>query len=172
MINCNDCGASQLEGTLFCTECGANLIEETATSTFIPTTTLPFKRSTPPAASPPISEEKTALKAGEKRLVLVLPSSRRRLVLPLKEELYVGRAEPEVETTSFLDLTNDGAAEAGVSRRHAVIQLTEAGVVLRDLDSTNGTLLNNQILEPEVPYLLRSGDEVHFGELLVHILFD
>jgi pSer/pThr/pTyr-binding forkhead associated (FHA) protein len=46
-------------------------------------------------------------------------------------------------------------------------------VVLRDLNSTNGTLLNNYLLDPETAfYLLSNGSEIHFGGLLVHIFFD
>lgn len=169
---CNECGVSQLEGALFCAECGASLSQDMADAPYMPTTTLPFKRQSQPSISEPVREESAVLATGHKRIIFVIPSSRRRLVMELKRQIYIGRADPEAEPLPILDLTHDGAAEAGVSRRHALLQLTEKGVVLRDLDSTNGTLLNNQVLTPDAPYLLRSGDEVHFGELLVHILFD
>jgi hypothetical protein len=172
MLTCNECGMPQLEGALFCTECGVNLVEKATSTTFLSTSTMPFKRQSAPALSPRLAEDDITPQSGEKRVIFVIPSSRRRLAMQLTEELYIGRAAPETGALPMLDLTDYGAAHAGVSRRHAVIQLTEAGVILRDLDSTNGTLLNNQLLEPDTPYLLRSGDEVHFGELLVHILFD
>ena len=51
--------------------------------------------------------------------------------------------------------------EASVSSRHAEIEIGEAGAVLRDLDSTNGTFLNGDQVTGEVA--LGEGDEIYFG---------
>jgi predicted component of type VI protein secretion system len=51
--------------------------------------------------------------------------------------------------------------EGSVSSHHAEIELGEAGSVLRDLDSTNGTFLNGEQVTGEVA--LREGDEIYFG---------
>ena len=51
--------------------------------------------------------------------------------------------------------------EASVSSRHAEIEISEAGAVLRDLDSTNGTFLNGDQVTGEVA--LGEGDEIYFG---------
>jgi predicted component of type VI protein secretion system len=51
--------------------------------------------------------------------------------------------------------------EASVSSRHAEIEINEAGAVLRDLDSTNGTFLNGDQVIGEVA--LSEGDEIYFG---------
>lgn len=51
--------------------------------------------------------------------------------------------------------------EASVSSRHAEIEIGEAGAVLRDLDSTNGTFLNGDQVTGEVA--LNEGDEIYFG---------
>ena len=50
---------------------------------------------------------------------------------------------------------------AGASRRHASIAWRGARVVLRDLGSTNGTFLNGERVEDEVP--LESGDRITIG---------
>ena len=50
---------------------------------------------------------------------------------------------------------------AGASRRHASIGWRGARVVLRDLGSTNGTFLNGERVEDEVP--LESGDRITIG---------
>lgn len=50
---------------------------------------------------------------------------------------------------------------AGASRRHAAIAWRGARVVLRDLGSTNGTFLNGERVEGEVP--LESGDRITIG---------
>jgi pSer/pThr/pTyr-binding forkhead associated (FHA) protein len=50
---------------------------------------------------------------------------------------------------------------AGASRRHAIIAWQGGRVVLRDLGSTNGTYLNGERVEGEVP--LESGDRITIG---------
>jgi len=55
-----------------------------------------------------------------------------------------------------------------VSRRHAQIVQTDAGFVLRDLGSKNGTFVNGQ--EVQEDYLLRDGDEIQIA-LAVRLLF-
>lgn len=51
--------------------------------------------------------------------------------------------------------------EGSVSSHHAEIEAGEAGAVLRDLDSTNGTFLNGEQITGGVP--LHEGDEIYFG---------
>lgn len=53
--------------------------------------------------------------------------------------------------------------EGSVSSRHAEIAAVEGGVVLRDLDSTNGTFLNGEQITGEHP--LNEGDEIYFGSV-------
>lgn len=50
-----------------------------------------------------------------------------------------------------------------VSGQHAELQVVEGGLVLRDLGSTNGTLLNGRRLVPHTEERLTDGDVVHFG---------
>jgi ABC transport system ATP-binding/permease protein len=51
-----------------------------------------------------------------------------------------------------------------VSSRHAEILKTEAGFVIRDLNSTNGTLLNNQPLSPDHLYPLGNESIIRLGD--------
>jgi pilus assembly protein CpaF len=53
--------------------------------------------------------------------------------------------------------------EASVSSRHAEIVAQDGAVILRDLDSTNGTFLNGEQVTGEHP--LNEGDEVYFGSV-------
>ncbi|HQV69537.1 MAG TPA: FHA domain-containing protein [Thermoflexales bacterium] len=59
--------------------------------------------------------------------------------------------------------------ERQVSRRHAMIERTEQGFVLKDLSSKNGTFLNGKELREE-PVLLQDGDEIQVA-LSVRIAF-
>jgi ABC transport system ATP-binding/permease protein len=51
-----------------------------------------------------------------------------------------------------------------VSSRHAEILNTDAGFVIRDLNSTNGTLLNNQLLAPDHLYPLGNESIIRLGD--------
>ncbi|XZE53404.1 diguanylate cyclase [Planctomycetaceae bacterium SH139] len=58
-------------------------------------------------------------------------------------------------------------ADASVSRHHAEICKTENGYKIRDLDSTNGTLVNGH---PVREQLLNSGDTIRIGSFLFRFL--
>ena len=67
-----------------------------------------------------------------------------------KDEIVVGRGRMQQSSVlPDLDLAPFGAAEQGVSRRHAVIRRGEDTLTLVDLGSTNGTHLNGQRLDPQ-----------------------
>ncbi len=50
-----------------------------------------------------------------------------------------------------------------VSRHHARFDHTDAGWLVTDLESTNGTFLNGQRLAPATPTPLSNGQEIRFG---------
>ena len=56
-----------------------------------------------------------------------------------------------------------------VSRQHASIRGEANGYWLTDLDSLNGTFVNDQRLSSE-PYRLRNWDTIKLGELDIHWL--
>ena len=64
-----------------------------------------------------------------------------------------------------------GAVERGVSRRHARLELKGGLLYIVDLNSSNGTFLRGQRLNPYTPTLLRTEDEVLLGRLAVQIVF-
>jgi len=88
-----------------------------------------------------------------------------------KDEILLGRSDSQSGLMPDLDMAPYGAAEFGVSRRHALIRRGEDTLMLVDLGSTNGTHLNGQRLTPNQPRVLRDGDEVRMGRLVFHIYF-
>lgn len=50
-----------------------------------------------------------------------------------------------------------------VSRRHAQFQMIDIKFAVRDLNSTNGTYVNNEKLAPQSLRLLECGDKISFG---------
>jgi pSer/pThr/pTyr-binding forkhead associated (FHA) protein len=137
-----------------------------------PTTALPFSEFDNRPLPIPVDFQALDPPEKPKQILFVIPGSRRRIELKLKHQIRIGRADPQANITPELDLTQDQGIENGISRLHATIQLAKQGVILMDLDSTNGTTLNKTRLPAQKPFLLKSGDEIKFGDLLVHIFFD
>jgi len=55
--------------------------------------------------------------------------------------------------------------DAQVSRRHVRFSAVNGGVMMEDLNSSNGTRLNGQIVKPFQPAAVRPGDTVNLGSL-------
>jgi pSer/pThr/pTyr-binding forkhead associated (FHA) protein len=65
------------------------------------------------------------------------------------------------------DNANDIVLETiTVSRWHAVLFHDAAGLLLADLESTNGTLVNGVLVQPDEPVRLADGDMVQFGQVV------
>lgn len=169
MNKCPNCGSKQLAGTLYCDECGVFLLDgvDEPDGSEHPFTHVPGVSSKPVLIGQDITPAITADK-----ITFVIPNSGRRMTLALDEQIRVGRADPTVALYPEVDLTADGGAEFGVSRLHATISHADEGPVIVDTNSTNGTLLNGYAIPAELPYPLQDGDELYFGDLLVHIFLE
>ncbi|MGC9359390.1 MAG: protein kinase domain-containing protein [Anaerolineae bacterium] len=54
-----------------------------------------------------------------------------------------------------------------ISRNHALITVEGRRCTIRDLDSTNGTFVNNERLQPRSARLLRAGDIIRMGRVVL-----
>lgn len=93
------------------------------------------------------------------------------LVLAPRQENVIGRRDPSGNDTPDLDLTNYAGYQMGISRRHAIIRRQERCLELVDLASRNGTFINGKKLDPDQPHLLRNGDEVRLGKMVMRLFF-
>lgn len=91
----------------------------------------------------------------------------KRRLEPMSQEM------PELELISFpyiigkLESAVDGVvAHPTVSRIHCKIIMETEGCYIIDLNSTNGTVLNGEILEPNKPVQLHLGDEIQLGKVI------
>jgi len=93
--------------------------------------------------------------------------------LHLKPETRVlfGRVDNSGIQKPDIDLTPFGALEKGVSRIHCAIYRDDLTLTIVDMGSANGTHLNGQRLTPEVPRVLRDGDEIQLGKLVTYLYF-
>ena len=93
--------------------------------------------------------------------------------LPLFQIVESGRSNRIVElrgtTTVGRDRTNDIVLdELTVSRCHAVLFVQPEGIILIDLDSTNGTWVNGIPAPPDEAVPLADGDTITLGRLVAH----
>ena len=85
--------------------------------------------------------------------------------------MVVGRRNSMKDMDVVVDLSDYDAHKMGVSRYHSMILTLDNRVTIKDLNSLNGTRLNNLDLEPSQEYLLEHGDTVTFGKLSFLIAF-
>ena len=84
-------------------------------------------------------------------------------LLALESNLVIiGRRDPQYEVPLDLDLAEHDPANA-VSRRHACIGRSGEDYYLLDLESTNGTRLNEEDIVPGKKMPLQDGDRIDFG---------
>ena len=84
-----------------------------------------------------------------------------------KPTVVIGREDPVSGIFPDIDLDPHGGHEAGVGRRHAQLVLQGGQILLEDLDSVNGTVVNKVKLLPHKPQPLQHGDEVRFGKMVL-----
>lgn len=89
----------------------------------------------------------------------------------VERELLVGRADNITDYIPEIDMTEHGAYRLGLSRRHAVIQRDGNSLVVKDLNSRNGTFVNGAIVPGGSTHPIKNGDELRFGNLVTRVLF-
>ncbi|MDL1900109.1 FHA domain-containing protein [Anaerolineae bacterium CFX9] len=93
------------------------------------------------------------------------------LVITPKNEITLGRRDPATGTMPDIDLTAYSGYRLGVSRTHAIIRMKGDLLELLDLGSSNGTQLNGTRLTPHHPQIIRDGDLITLGKMVIRALF-
>lgn len=166
MIICSSCKHSEILGSLFCSECGAQLDTSAGSIT--------------DAFESPFGEERGKRTGTKERPVqaampvaaLVLPAHETAIQLRDFKEYSVGRVSEGQKVLPDIDLSPYDGFNNGVSRLHAEIIVADGVIEVKDLGSSNGSVLNNQKLIPHVPYRLNDGDVLIFGKLITRILLN
>jgi hypothetical protein len=117
----------------------------------------------------------TARLTGKMSLVLKVRGSDRKFVFDHSaiKQIVVGRKDPDTGELPDVDLTDANGIDLGVSRRHAAIVRNETTALqIIDRGSPNGTYLNGQRLIANQARILRDGDEVRLGRLVLHVYFE
>jgi pSer/pThr/pTyr-binding forkhead associated (FHA) protein len=79
--------------------------------------------------------------------------------------LVIGRSDTRSTFVPDIDLVVYNALERGVSRRHATFIRNQGTLHVIDLNSVNGTSVNGNRLQSDVPYPLHHGDQLKLGDL-------
>lgn len=158
-IICLRCAHPNEPGATSCAWCGAPF---TSATTTVKVSDLP-KRSS--------SSQVPRLKTVGEGLSLLVAGEVRPVVLIIQDEIILGRHTETEPSSNIVDLTAYNAGLLGVSRKHAAISTREGHYTLQDLDSTNGTWLNEKQIPANTPFILRNGDQIRLGQLIVFIYF-
>jgi hypothetical protein len=169
MILCPNCQHEELVGALFCSQCGAQLIlsggKFSANSPYSEVKLQPERYPVPPNAV--ISPTPT-----ERIISLRILDNDETLRIIGREEVTLGRIGEGQPIIPDIDLTPFKAYESGVSRLHASMKITFERVTIMDLDSANGTRLNDKKIPPYVPQIVSNEDMLTLGKLRILVLFN
>lgn len=172
-ITCPTCGHRNRPGILLCENCGTNLM--TGKQSGIGTRDL-LKEQEKQGALDAEAQKAVDTAGGAsftEEMVLRIEiegGSTPMLVYP-KQEIIMGRRDPNTGGMPDVDLTAYAGYRMGVSRRHAAIRLQDKQLHVSDLGSSNGTFLNGTRLNAHRPYQLKDGDEVRLGQMVLRLYF-
>lgn len=165
-MDCPHCSRSNDQHALICTYCGGLIVNLNAAPATRSLGDTDFEESE--------SKWGTARFNARMNLVLRVHDQPGRFAFDAERsaDLLVGRFDPIAQFSPDVDLAAFGAADKGVSRRHAAIVRRDGALHLVDLESPNGTYLNGQKLIPNQARVLRDGDDIRLGHLVLRVTFE
>lgn len=163
MIKCPKCSHENVDSTQICEVCGQLLIQPNISTRKYEDAD--YEEGTPRWGSARFS--------GAVNLVLDVVDTKRSFVFAYNDitEILIGRKQTDDLKIPLIDMTSVSGLEKGVSRRHAKIVHIKGKLNIVDNGSANGTYLNGQKLIAEQPRIIRDGDEIRLGHLLVRVTF-
>lgn len=173
MITCGNCGHQNTDGSNFCSQCGTALARsQQPAAQQTPQQPDPARTGAPAGAEhtgdttrtmPAMAEDdESGLGPDEIEAVNALPKGSALLIVrrgaDAGSRFLLDTETSTVGRSQDADILLD---DISVSRRHAVFTRTDAGVVVKDVGSLNGTYVNRQMVDEQ---LLQPGDEVQIGK--------
>ena len=109
----------------------------------------------------------------EATLLIAIRGAKQVLEAYPRETMTIGRVSAIQHKAGqlFLDLSPFNGEALGVSRQHAEIRSINNTLVVVDLDSDNGTFINDVRLYPHEIRVLHNGDDLRVGGLSMKITF-
>lgn len=175
---CPSCGHRNRPGTLICDNCGTNLVggikSAVGTRDLVSATEEAAATSTPLMSE---AQQSAVESAGgstftdDMVLRIEIEGGATPMLVYPKQEIILGRRDPNTGTLPDVDMTAYSGYRMGVSRTHASIRLQDKQLNLSDRGSSNGTFLNGTRLVAHRPYPLKDGDEIRLGQMVLKIFF-
>jgi len=159
-ITCPHCSRVNPVGSLICQGCGQSFQSKPVQATRKLEDTAPKKSM---LLADFFSQDAALLIAirGHKSVLEAFP----------RERLVIGRGASKVKGQPFLDLTPYDGESMGVSRFHAEIRFVNNTLVVTDLESHNGTYINEVRLYPHEIRVLHNNDVLRVGKLDMKLSF-
>lgn len=170
VAKCPHCGCENAQDQGPCVECGQPL-ELPAQAGAEQLADDGVTRRVSSIVEPPFPRWGTASLGNERKLLLYVRDHDKPLVVKFNNRLVLGRFDSETGEMPEVDLEDYNGLGQGVSRRHAAIFLEDDALKVMDLGSANATYLNGQKLIAHQARILRDGDELRLGRLVIHVRF-
>lgn len=154
---CPNCNNNNMDGVIFCENCGVALTEVSVSTTNLGGT--------------------GALEAGSEKLAdehiifLHVMGHEDPVTVQILGQAVLGRMSGETDGVVHINLSEFDADKLGVSRRHAMLTRDEDRLFVSDLGSTNHTFVNTQRLQENDQFVVRDGDALKLGNLVMRVFF-
>ena len=119
---------------------------------------------------PPLDTERPITDKVPEIVTFEMPD-RSLLQVATNQEILIGRKSKHGDTEVTVDLGAFDGHQHGVSRHHALVKYLKDTLFIVDLDSINGTFVNNRRALPTKRYALLDGDEIKLGSLAITIRY-
>jgi hypothetical protein len=103
-------------------------------------------------------------------IAFFFPDTPRPFDVRTDDEFLIGR-RTEDEQEKIIDLIPYNAFGLGVSRRHVKIRRVADSYEAIDLESTNGTWVNEKRLTPNIPYPIPNGALLRLGKMPLLVIY-
>jgi hypothetical protein len=158
---CWKCGKPNRAGELICVHCGSVLAQNQQT-----------------AATRQLNMEDQQPEHFDEHGLLLLHVRHSNDLIKLRPQEYtheviVGRADANNVVTPDVDLTPVGAAQMGVSRLHMTLNYDAEmqRIIIMDMGSANGLYVNGQKIVAKEERVLRDGDQLRLGQLVLDVAY-
>ncbi len=165
MITCPNCGTQNKNEEKICVKCGAPLSDFTLAQTTRALGDTDYEEGQPRWGA--------ARFDGTMNLVFDVLETGQTFSFNAQtiEELQIGRRDPDTGDSPPIDLETSDGLRKGVSRIHAMVVKRDGALHIVDNNSANGSYLNGQRLIAHQPRILRDGDDLRLGHLVLRISF-